>query len=328
MAPEPRLDTTRLALTPLSLTDVDEHARVSGRPEDAARDTRLASAHWRDHGFGHWAIRDRDGGFLGAAELHYAGEGIDGIAADEVESGWWVTEERRNAGIATEAMRAAIDDIWTRAGIDRIAAYIDSENPASERVAAKLGFMVRGPGRGRSDEPMTVYELRRPLVSPRLRLTPLAEDDLADYAGLRGDPRTRVFSRSGVPVPFEQARTELLDSCASWRDGGIGVWRIGDPGGSFLGVIVIRPDQNGAAGVEIGWVLAPEAWGRGIATEAASLAVADLLERTGQTHITAYLQAANAASRRVAEKVGLQLRERGLDSRGVLVEAWELGKPG
>jgi RimJ/RimL family protein N-acetyltransferase len=327
MAAEPRLDTDRLALTPLALTDLDEHARASGRPEDAERDTGLAAAHWRDHDFGHWAIRDQvNDTFLGAAELHYAGEGIDGIAADEVEAGWWVTEERRGEGIATEAMRAAIDDVWTRAGVDRIAAYIDAENVASQRVASKLRFAVRGPGRGRSGEPMTVYELRRPLVSPRLLLTPLTEDDLADYAALRGDPRTRIHSRSGVPVPFEQARTELLASCASWRERDLGVWRIGDPDGSFLGVIVMRPDGNDVTGVEIGWVLTPEAWGDGIATEAASLAVADLLERS-DTRITAYLQAANAASRRVAEKVGLQLRERGLDSRGVLVEAWETGRP-
>jgi aminoglycoside 6'-N-acetyltransferase len=168
-------------------------------------------------------------------------------------------------------------------------------------------------------------ELR--LDTARLILTPIVEDDLADYVGLRGDPRTRVYSRSGVPVPFEQARTELLDSCASWREQGRGDWRIGDPDGSFLGVIVIRPDKNDPAGVEIGWVLAPEAWGRGIATEAASLAVADLLERSDTTRITAYLQAANAASRRVAEKVGLQLREQGIDSRGVLVEAWERKNP-
>ena len=41
-------------------------------------------------------------------------------------------------------------------------AYIEEgENEPSRRLAAKLGFIVRGPGRGRSGEPMTVYELRR-----------------------------------------------------------------------------------------------------------------------------------------------------------------------
>jgi RimJ/RimL family protein N-acetyltransferase len=156
------LRTPRLELTPLRLTDEPEHVRASGRPDDAARDARSAEAHWREHGFGLWAVRDRaDGRFLGVAELHFAGEGIDGIAADEVEAGWWVTEERRNEGIATEAMNAAIADLWARTSFDAIAAYIDGENPTSHRVAAKLGFAVRGPGRGRSRETMTVYELRK-----------------------------------------------------------------------------------------------------------------------------------------------------------------------
>jgi RimJ/RimL family protein N-acetyltransferase len=162
MEPEPRLVTERCVLTPLRLTDLEEHAAASGRREDALRDTRLADAHWLRYGFGHWAVRDRtSGAFLGVAELHFAGPGIDGIAADEVEAGWWVAELRRNEGFATEGMRAAIDDVWERARVDHVKAYIDGTNPTSERVAAKLGFVVRGPGTGRFGEPMTVYELRR-----------------------------------------------------------------------------------------------------------------------------------------------------------------------
>jgi RimJ/RimL family protein N-acetyltransferase len=122
-----------------------------------------ANMQWQEHGFGPWAIRaKRDNRFLGGAELRYAGEGIDGIAADEVEAGWWVTEDRRNEGIATEAMEAAIDDLWTRTDVETITAYIaEGENEASRRVAGKLGFVVRGAGRGRSGEPVTVYALRR-----------------------------------------------------------------------------------------------------------------------------------------------------------------------
>jgi RimJ/RimL family protein N-acetyltransferase len=73
-----------------------------------------------------------------------------------------VTEDRRNEGIATEAMEAAIDDLWGRLDVESITAYIDEgEKGPSRRLAAKLGFNVRGPGRGRSGESMTVYELRR-----------------------------------------------------------------------------------------------------------------------------------------------------------------------
>lgn len=157
------LRTARLLLTPLSTLDEAAHAHASGRPADASRDVRSAAVQWREHGFGPWAIRDReDGSFLGVAELRLAGGGIEGIAPDEAEAGWWVTEGRRNRGIATEAMRAAVRDLWDRAGVDRLTAYIEEgENEPSRRVAANLGFTVRGEGRGRSGEPMTVYELRR-----------------------------------------------------------------------------------------------------------------------------------------------------------------------
>jgi RimJ/RimL family protein N-acetyltransferase len=157
-----RLETARLILLPMGRLDEAEHARASGDAADALRDTRAAETQWQEHGFGPWAIRDRqDHAFLGGAELRFAGDGVEGIAADEVEAGWWVTEERRNEGIATEAMRAALDDLWTRTGVETVAAYISGENEPSRRLAARLGFTVRGPGRGRSGEAMTVYERRR-----------------------------------------------------------------------------------------------------------------------------------------------------------------------
>ena len=127
------------------------------------RDTRAADVQWREHGFGPWAVRDKQhDDFLGCAELRLAGDGITGIAPEEVEAGWWVTEDRRNDGIATEAMEAAIDDLFSRTDFETITAYIsDGGNEPSRRVATKLGFSVRGQGCGRSGEPMTVYVLRR-----------------------------------------------------------------------------------------------------------------------------------------------------------------------
>ena len=48
-----------------------------------------------------------------------------------------MTEDRRNDGIATEAMEAAIDDLFSRTDVETITAYIsDGGNEASRRVAA------------------------------------------------------------------------------------------------------------------------------------------------------------------------------------------------
>src|SRR4051794_34335717 len=120
------------------------------------RECKAAEAHWAAHGFGHWAVFAGDE-FVGGAEVHFAYEGVDGISTDEVELGWLIVEGRRNEGIATEAMAAAIEDVWARVGADHVTAYIDGENPASARVAEKLGLRARSRNAQR-----TVYELRAP----------------------------------------------------------------------------------------------------------------------------------------------------------------------
>lgn len=57
--------------------------------------------------------------------------------------------------------------------------------------------------------------------------------------------------------------------------------------------------------VEVGWRLAREAWGRGIATEAARLALRWGFEDLGLPEICSWTVPANVRSRRVMEKVGL-----------------------
>jgi RimJ/RimL family protein N-acetyltransferase len=59
-------------------------------------------------------------------------------------------------------MAAALDDLWRRTHVETVVVYISGENEPSRRLAARLGFAMRGPGRGRSGEPMTVCALHRP----------------------------------------------------------------------------------------------------------------------------------------------------------------------
>jgi len=154
----PELRTERLRLIPLSKAHAEEYAAFMPA-EEARRETAESEAHWSAHAFGPWAVLEGER-FVGFAEVHYAGKGIGGIEPDEVEAGWVIAEEERGRGLATEAMRAAIPDAWSRAGVDHVVAYIRPENVISLRVAEKLGFSLRGPGRARSGDPVGVYELR------------------------------------------------------------------------------------------------------------------------------------------------------------------------
>jgi RimJ/RimL family protein N-acetyltransferase len=74
--------------------------------------------------------------------------------------------------------------------------------------------------------------------------------------------------------------------------------------GAFLGiagVVDIHPDQNQG---EIGYALAPEARGRGIATRALELVTRYALEDLGLDRVELQISTDNDASIRVAEKCG------------------------
>ena len=57
---------------------------------------------------------------------------------------------------------------------------------------------------------------------------------------------------------------------------------------------------------EVGWVIAAERWGEGLATEAAAAAITDVLGRVGLTRVLSWTLPENLASRRVMEKCGLR----------------------
>jgi RimJ/RimL family protein N-acetyltransferase len=161
MGSQQRLETERLVLRPLTRGDLGAYERIGA--EQAEREVGEAEAHWAEHGFGPYAICDREtGALIGALEIHFAGDGIGGIEPDEVEIGWAVAAYRRGAGIATEAARAAVDHTFATLAPDHVVAYIRLANSASFRVAAKLGMRDEGEGTTRSGNPMRIFRLPRP----------------------------------------------------------------------------------------------------------------------------------------------------------------------
>jgi RimJ/RimL family protein N-acetyltransferase len=158
-----RIETERLILRPVRADDLDDYRSLGIRVEAARREIEYAVAHWEEHGFGPWAVRERVSNRLaGLLEVHYAGEGIGGIEPDEVEIGWTVAPGLRRLGIATEAARAAVADTFERVRPSHVVAYIRPENAASLRIAAALGMRDDGEGTTRSGDPMHVFRLPRP----------------------------------------------------------------------------------------------------------------------------------------------------------------------
>ena len=159
---------------------------------------------------------------------------------------------------------------------------------------------------------------RQPVIeTDRLVLRRPRRDDADDLARIYADPEVMRHLGSGHPVGREEAATSLEAMLGRFDADGFGM------------LIVVRKHDEKVLGrcgilvwdastwspstlrdavepeVELGWTLAREFWGFGFATEAA-LAVRDFALRTlDRRRLISLIQAENARSIRVAEKLGM-----------------------
>jgi RimJ/RimL family protein N-acetyltransferase len=155
----PRLETPRLIMRGHRREDFDavaalwgdtEVARhISGKPstreESWARMLRYGGL-WNLLGYGYWAVEEKASGrFAGEVGLGMFQREIEPSYGDTPEGGWVLSPWCHGNGYATEAMQAAL--AWSDANLHRATVCITApENPASIRVAGKLGYIKYAEG--------------------------------------------------------------------------------------------------------------------------------------------------------------------------------------
>jgi len=109
------------------------HGLMTREESDAFVDR--IEAHWRDRGFGLWAVE-----VPGEAELI----GYTGLATHPFmpvpEIGWRLARRFWRRGFATEAARAALADGFERVGLTEIVSFTIPANVRSTRVMERLGM--------------------------------------------------------------------------------------------------------------------------------------------------------------------------------------------
>lgn len=157
------------------------------------------------------------------------------------------------------------------------------------------------------------------LRTDRLLLRPLGLDDLDDYFRVYGDPLTWQHLPSGRHTVRGESARAIERSIESRRSFGYGFCAVvlresvGDlRAGSFLGVAGAAMLPLGAW--NLGYRFAPDAWGKGFATEAVPAALAACRAAQPETPVTARVFATNPISIRVLERQGLELAWRGTSS--------------
>lgn len=145
-------------------------------------------------------------------------------------------------------------------------------------------------------------------TTERLRLRPPAPGDASAYRAMLAHPTVAEWLRPPPLRPFEPAAGDRwLEADAShWEDFGFGPWAVLERASDdYLGRVGLRRSQIGErAGVEAVWSIVPARHGEGFATEAAAAAL-DFAADLELEEVFAMILPANAASRRVAEKLGM-----------------------
>lgn len=146
------------------------------------------------------------------------------------------------------------------------------------------------------------------LDTERLTLRPLREDDVRAFFELSQDPEVFRFVGDRRAPTLQEAWRAVAGWIGHWAMRGYGQWAIEEPkSGRFIGRAgIINPVDW--PGPEVGYVLGRAYWGRGYATEAAGAAMSWGFEQIGFDDLISLIDPDNAASIRVATRLGEALR--------------------
>ena len=139
------------------------------------------------------------------------------------------------------------------------------------------------------------------------RLRPWRDGDLPAFAALDADPR--VMEHFAKTLSRAESDAMVARNRDHFAAHGFGHWAVEVPGRAafigFVGLAVPRFEAHFTPCVEVGWRLAAEHWGRGYATEAASVVLAHAFGPLGLDEVVSFTAPANRRSRRVMERLGM-----------------------
>lgn len=150
------------------------------------------------------------------------------------------------------------------------------------------------------------------LTSQRVRLRPWTDADRGPFAAMTANPDVMrhfpaVLSRTESDAWID--RTMRKTSERGWGFWALDYLAEGAPApqfAGFTGLNIPEPQLPLGPCVEVGWRLAPQFWGLGLASEAAGLALRAGFESLGLDEIVAITTLRNTRSRAVMQRLGMQ----------------------
>jgi RimJ/RimL family protein N-acetyltransferase len=145
------------------------------------------------------------------------------------------------------------------------------------------------------------------LETERLRMRWWKQEDREPFARMNADARVMEFFPKTLTREESDATADWIESSFAKHGFGLYALELRETGEfiGFTGLAVPAFDAPFMPCVEVGWRVAFDHWGRGLATEAARAALRHGFEELGLTEIVAFTVPANERSRMVMEKIGM-----------------------
>lgn len=165
----------------------------------------------------------------------------------------------------------------------------------------------------------------RVLETERMFLCRMEMDDVDNLMGIFSDPEAMRYYPA--TKSREEAEGWIRWVLHSYEENGFGLYAaILKESGEFAGQCGLIPQEvKGEREVEIGYLFLREFWGKGLATEAATACRDYGFDSLGLDRLVSLIDPANLASRRVAEKVGMEL-EKQVEKWGKTICVYAAGK--
>lgn len=156
---------------------------------------------------------------------------------------------------------------------------------------------------------MISQEFSLHVETSRMRLRPVRATDVADLYRIYGDPATNTFNPAGPYPDIDYAKTVLIRWLDHWQTHGFGNWAISllDHPEKIIGFGGLNIRRHGDIVINnLGYRFSTDAWGKGLATEFATVTLRYGFETIKFSEISAVVRENHLASRKVLMKTGLR----------------------
>ena len=149
--------------------------------------------------------------------------------------------------------------------------------------------------------------MKRYIETPRLILRGWREEDVAPFARINSDEQVMEYFLKKLDE--EETRVFYRRIADEFADCGWGLYAVEDKADrSFIGYVGFHRigfEVDFAPGIEIGWRLRKESWGKGLATEAAAACLEYGRDVLGLKEVYSFTSLLNKRSERVMQKIGM-----------------------